>query len=129
MTKYNPDIVQQFAKMFKEGSNRTDACLMAGIHYETFCRWMEKESEFSEAVKKAEADFKNGLITLIQKAAITQWQAGAWLLERKYHLEYALKKDPISEDVEVPRRMAERAHELLTKLEKKTDAQPPTVHA
>ncbi len=129
MTKYNPDIVEKFESLFKEGSNRTDACLLAGISYETFSRWMDEKSEFSESVKRSEADFKQGLITIIKKAAITSWQAGAWLLERKYQLEYAIKKETFQEDLEIPKRMADRAHELLSKLEKKTDGKREPVHA
>ncbi|MDZ4296107.1 MAG: hypothetical protein U1A16_01925 [Patescibacteria group bacterium] len=37
--------------------NRTDAVVLADIHYDTFCEWMRK-ADFSEAIKKAETECK-----------------------------------------------------------------------
>jgi len=88
--KYGPEKTEEICDLLRVGSNRTDACLCADIHYDTFCEWMTK-TDFSERIKKAEAECKNRNIKLIQKAAITTWQAGAWLLERRYPDEYALR--------------------------------------
>lgn len=115
--KYGPEITQEIAAHLQNGSSRTDACYMVDIHYETFTQWMKKP-EFAETIKKAEAVCKNRNIGLIQKAALTTWQAAAWWLERKYHTEFALKgRDSEFERDEVPQRMADRAAELLKKLE------------
>lgn len=101
----------------RNGSTRTDACCIAGIVYDTFLEWMKKP-EFAESIKKAEAECKQRNITIIQKAAITTWQAAAWWLERKHWKEFALKgRDDTGED-EVPQRMAERAKKILDELEK-----------
>ena len=88
--KYGPDMTKEIAEKLRLGSSRTDACILAGISYETFTVWMEKP-EFSEAIKRAEAECKNRNIGIIQKAAITTWQAAAWWLERKHHTEFAQK--------------------------------------
>lgn len=88
--KYGREMTETIAKELRTGSNRTDACVMAGISYETFTVWMQKP-EFSDAIKKAEVACKNRNIKIIQKAAITTWQAAAWFLERRYRDEYALK--------------------------------------
>jgi hypothetical protein len=125
--KYCPEITQQIANLLKEGSNRTDACTLADISYETFTQWMLK-SEFAEAIKKAEASCKNRNIAIIQKAAITTWQAAAWWLERKHREEFALKNDHSFADQEVPQRMADRAAELLKKLEASRGSNKP-VHS
>lgn len=102
------------------GSNRTDAVALAGISYETFTVWMRERPEFAESIKKAEAVCKQRNITIVQKAAVTTWQAAAWWLERKHPNEFGLKMRPADEkDDDVPQRMAERAKELLDKLEKK----------
>lgn len=120
--KYGPEITAEIAKSLQMGNNRTDSCTLAGIHYETFLRWMDEHSEFCESIKKAEAECKARNITIIQKAAITSWQAAAWWLERKHRNEFALMKEEIQKDDEVPARMAKRAHELLAKLEGKKPA-------
>jgi hypothetical protein len=89
--KYGKPITDEIAKMLAEGSNRTDACVLAGINYDTFCDWMKKKPEFSEAIKKAEVICKNRNIKIVQRAAINTWQAAAWWLERKHSDEFALK--------------------------------------
>lgn len=89
--KYGKAITEEIAKLLSEGSNRTDACVLAGISYETFTQWIKKP-EFSEAIKKAEAICKQRNIKIIQRAAITTWQAAAWWLERRHFGEFALKQ-------------------------------------
>ena len=89
--KYGKEKTDEICTLLRGGSNRTDACLLSDISYQTFSRWMV-ESEFSEAIKRAEAEFKNKNITIIQKAAVTSWQAAAWLLERKHQDEFAVKQ-------------------------------------
>lgn len=114
--KYGPEMTHEIAALLANGSNRTDACAIAGISYETFTQWMQK-AEFVEAIKKAEATCKNRNIALVQKAALTTWQAAAWWLERKHRDEFALVVRESEKDTEIPARMAKRAHELLSKLE------------
>jgi hypothetical protein len=121
--KYGDDMTKEIAALLEGGSNRTDACLIAGISYETFTVWMQKP-EFAECIKKAEAQFKNRNITIIQKAAATTWQAAAWLLERKFWQEFALKGR--EEEPEAPKKMAGRAAELLKEMEQRGS---PKVHS
>src|SRR6267142_3687554 len=89
--KYGAEKTGEISDLLRNGSNRTDACLLADISYETFTVWMLKP-EFSEAIKKSEAEFKNKNITIIQKADAKTWQAAAWLLERKHQDEFAVKQ-------------------------------------
>jgi hypothetical protein len=89
--KYGPEKTAEISEHLRTGSNRTDACILCDISYETFTVWMQK-TEFSEAIKKAEAECKNRNIKIIQKAAITTWQAAAWWLERKFQDDFALKQ-------------------------------------
>lgn len=89
--KYGKEITGQICAELEMGINRTDTCDIVGISYETFTQWMKKP-EFSEAIKKAEGKCKARNIKLIQKAAITTWQAAAWWLERKHQDEFSLKQ-------------------------------------
>lgn len=88
--KYSPEKTQEICKRLEIGLMRTDSCTLSDISYETFTQWMKK-SEFSEAIKKAELRCKERNVSIIQKAAITTWQAAAWWLERKMPEEFALK--------------------------------------
>jgi hypothetical protein len=87
--KYGPDITAEICKHLALGMGRVDSCLLSDISYETFTRWMEHHNEFCEAIKKAEAKCKERNVALIQRAAVTTWQAAAWMLERKYPEEFA----------------------------------------
>lgn len=114
--KYGPDKTKEICDYLKSGNNRTDSCLLADIHYDTFCQWMLK-SEFSDAIKKAEAEFKSYCIGVIKSAAPKSWFAAAWLLERKYSAEYANKNKPeqtISPDAAL--KMAETTLRLMREL-------------
>lgn len=119
MGKYCPEIVSEIAQYLQNGSNRTDAAVLAGINFDTFNEWRKEHPEFSDAIKKAEATCKNRNIAIVQKAAITTWQAAAWWLERKHPEEFALKdrERDKGRDEEIPQKMAERAAELLKKIE------------
>lgn len=88
--KYSKEITGEICKYLEQGMTLKDTAALTGIAQETFYQWLKKP-EFSEAVKKAEMKCKQRNIALIQKAAITTWQAGAWWLERRHSDEYALK--------------------------------------
>lgn len=61
----------------------------AGMTYTTLNEWMHDDPEFSEAVKKAEATMATTALRRIERAAKEgTWQAGAWMLERRYPHEY-----------------------------------------
>ncbi len=117
--KYGPEITAEIAGHISSGLNRTDSTILAGISYETFTVWMRDHSDFSEAVRRAEVCFKQTHLNRISKAGEIHWLASAWILERKFPEEFALKNreqaDP--REKEIPQRMAERAHDLLSKLE------------
>lgn len=91
--KYCPEMVKEFCEHLEEGGKRTDACEMVGIVYDTFLEWFRdpRKPEFAEAVKKAEARWKLNAIKRIHRAGARTWQANAWLLERKFPEEYALR--------------------------------------
>lgn len=89
--KYTPETIKSICGSIEKGIGRVDACAMADISYETFTKWMLRP-EFVEAIKKAEAECKGRNIMIIQKAAMTTWQAAAWWLERKFPDEYALRQ-------------------------------------
>ncbi len=113
--KYGPEKTEEICERLRNGSNRTDACLLSDISYQTFSRWMD-DNEFSEAIKKAEAVFKNKNIIIIQTAAQKTWQAAAWLLERKYRGEYALQREEYI-NPDATHRLAGKAIELLKEFE------------
>lgn len=84
-------------KLKKAGASDKDIAAAVGVCPQTFCTWQTHprgrlQRELSEALKKAEADYKTALLKVVAKAAVERdWKAAAWILERKYPEEFAKK--------------------------------------
>lgn len=121
--KYCKEIVAEICGYLKDGNSQADAAALSDISDETFHQWKRKYPEFAEALKKAQLICKNRNIKIIQKAAETTWQAGAWWLERKCHDEFALKNkmDLTSDGKPFTVFTVNYATKSVTKLPKKDD--------
>lgn len=71
------------------GLSNIDACNAAGISKTAFYDKRNADSDFSDALKKAEVKFKLSNLRNIIKAGKRHWQASAWLLERKFKKEFS----------------------------------------
>ena len=103
------EITKEIISYIEQGNTNQDAYTMAGISRAAFYSWLSigekdkkngketKYSNFFEMVKGAACRFKAANIAIIQKAAISgkQWQAAAWLLERKFPEEFG-KRDYVN---------------------------------
>ena len=106
--KLTYELVGQIVELKRDGLCDADIIAAIGVHPATFYRWL-KEGENARAgvkralydeLKKAESAYKRGLLTTIKSAAESRaqfWTAAAWLLERKYPMEYG-RMDRKSED-------------------------------
>lgn len=74
------------------GLNICDSCQRAKVARQWFYDKQKADKKFAEQVEDALLSFKLRNIAIIQKAANKSWTAGAWLLERKYPEEYALRQ-------------------------------------
>ncbi len=73
----------------KLGATYELAASFAGIAQSTFYDYLNRYSEFSEAVKAAEGIAAVGWLAKIENAANEgTWQAAAWKLERRYPQQY-----------------------------------------
>jgi hypothetical protein len=95
--KYDKEHIDIIIEKISEGHGRVNACKAAGINYQTFINWMERELEFLEAVKNAERVGADKIKDLAQLAIRSkfdkQWTAAAWWLERNYPNEYKNRTD------------------------------------
>ena len=57
-TKYTHDRVEKICNALAEGKSEKDSCLTAGISVSQFHFWLNQKTEFSEAVKKAKAQYQ-----------------------------------------------------------------------
>ena len=96
--KITQELVDKAAELKRSGLTNRDICAALGITEQTFYRWLSKPTcrlhrSLSEALKKAESEYKAELLEAIMATATReknpQWTAAAWLLERKYPDEYA----------------------------------------
>jgi len=103
--KYCPEIVEAIGKEIENGSSQKDAAILCGIHKSTYHEWINDENkpEFSDRIEKAHSIYKKKLVQRIQKASDSgTWQAGAWLLERRYNKEFAVRKE-VDNNVKIDR--------------------------
>ena len=84
---------QKFLEAVREGLPYSTACALAGIGETTFAVWRQRadaEPEspyagFMRALKEAEAEAEAANVKRIRSAADNgQWQAAAWILERRH---------------------------------------------
>lgn len=76
----------------REGMNRTDACIIAGVGKKWFYEQLKTNEDFANKVDCAETVCKNYHVKIIQEAAKKNWTAAAWWLERKHPEEFALRQ-------------------------------------
>lgn len=113
---------QLLVDCIQSGLTNKDSCRAVGVSEETFYKKMREDSEFSELVKKAGVKFKLKHISNISKASNTNWQASAWLLERKFKREFGKIEFTEEATSDLDGKDEEELNEMLEKLEKE-DAQ------
>jgi hypothetical protein len=102
-TSLTPELRVQICQRIAEGLTFVDACRVNHIAEKSFYNWKERGeegeepfSEFLQSVKESEGEFKATHIKTIRSASqgkiAGQWQAAAWLLERKYPGEFAMRQ-------------------------------------
>ena len=98
-TKLTYDLVAQCVELKRDGLCDADIIAALGVHPSTFYRWLKDGEEAKTGVKralydelkKAESEYKRTLLTTIKSAAESRaqfWTAAAWLLERKYPMQF-----------------------------------------
>lgn len=89
-TKLTPEVQEKIVSLVRAGNYPEVAAQAAGVGRSTYYDWMrwadekgKPYSDFSEAVKEAQAAAESHAVTIIRKAAMDgSWQAAAWFLER-----------------------------------------------
>lgn len=87
-TKYTPATVERIILAIRSGTPRLHAAKFGGIGHETWARWLHDHPEFREAVEKAEAEFIAETVGRIAIHGRDNWQALAWILERRWPAEF-----------------------------------------
>ena len=111
--KLTNKLVEQIVELKRDGLCDADIIEAIGLDPSTFYRWLKdgenaksgvKRTLFEE-LKKAEALYKKSLLTTIKSAVMSRaqyWTAAAWLLERKYPMEYGKMERKAEESDNAP---------------------------
>lgn len=91
-TKYNEYTKAEIIKYIEDGYSQADAAQMSSVGESTFYEWLQANPEFAESIKRAVIKSKQVLIERVKRHGITDWKANAWLLERRFPQEYAIKQ-------------------------------------
>lgn len=92
-TSFNQRRADAIISAIRRGLPYKLAASAGGISYNTFVRWRNEGSssdgpphlrEFCDGVRVAEFEAAQRFVGLIEKAAIKNWQAAAWMLERRH---------------------------------------------
>lgn len=91
--KYCPEIVEAICSHISNGLTVKDSCTLEDISDKTIYEWLNDpdKDDFRLCVKKAEQNFKESNLKIIHNHAQKNWFAAAWLVERKFPDEWALK--------------------------------------
>lgn len=68
--KYSEELTEKICKHLKKGNTITTTCQAVGIAKSTFYEWVEKKSDFSDAIKKAMAIPDKKVENALYKSAI-----------------------------------------------------------
>ncbi len=105
-TKLTSELTEEIAQYLRAGNYIETTAALVGINRDSIYEWLKRGAaeqerlkknprarlrkreelyvEFSDTVKKAQAQSEAMLVGLIGKAAQKNWTAAAWRLERKY---------------------------------------------
>ena len=94
-TKATPETLKIIIDAVSEGLTYETSAALAGITYQTLHDWKKKGGQgdpvfvdFAEKLMVAEAEGEYTLLANIRRAGESQWQASAWILERRYPQRY-----------------------------------------
>lgn len=82
--KKTPERVARIVDALKNGLPVTTAATRGGICRATYYEWIHRHADFAAAVQEAVSEAEVALLATIRAASHQQWQAAAWILERRF---------------------------------------------
>lgn len=82
--KRTPEMLSAICKLVQKGLSVSHAAEKVRVHHTTVGRWRKENPDFDAALSAAEAAFIEEQTANIRVAGKRNWQASAWLLERKW---------------------------------------------
>jgi hypothetical protein len=76
-----PERAKVICEALARGLPYGHACAVAGISFQTFSVWRNRDTKFRQQIDEAIARGVEKRLKIIEDAARTEWRAAAWLLE------------------------------------------------
>lgn len=105
-----PEVAKHICEALAKGNHVQTACDLVGIHKDTHYEEMKRNTDYSDAIKKAVAEGEAKTLGVIADATPKFWQAAAWMLERRFPDRWG-RKDKV-EMVDAEPEIRKRAEEL-----------------
>jgi hypothetical protein len=84
-SKFNRKRAAAILDAIRKGATRSAAAASAGVSERSLYEWQQEFPQFSQSIKKADAEAEMAMIDVIRTAAEKgTWQAAAWWLERRH---------------------------------------------
>ena len=90
--KKTPETLKTLIDCVQDGLTNEDACMVAGIHKDTFYTWIKEDADFSDAINKARIFRKRYHLDRIHKAGREDWRASSWYLAHAYPDQFSEKR-------------------------------------
>jgi len=88
-SKRTPKMLSAICELVSKGLSVNHAAQRLHVHHSTVTHWRRELPDFDAAILAAEAEFIDSQVANIRTAAAKNWQAAAWLLERKWPASFA----------------------------------------
>lgn len=128
--KLNEDYIKVICDAIRIGCPWIVAAQVAGISRKTLYNWKSNQSKgplnirLRSEMKKAQAEFIQNNLKKIEAASKQNWQAGAWVLERR-HPEWFAKINERTDLDELRKELKAIRNELATNAQASQEAQKP----
>lgn len=94
-TKYTPELLTGILDALRRGATRTAAAESNGIHRSTLYAWLDASADVSDAIARAEGEFRSRVEQKFGDDAVNggDWRARESLLKRRYRDDWGDKLD------------------------------------
>jgi len=92
--KRDKETADKIYRAIANGNTHRASCALSGVSHTFFYEWIKDDADFADTVKKAEAEAEAFHVDRIKLHSFRNWQASAWMLERRNPEEWG-KKDKV----------------------------------
>jgi len=113
-SKCTPALIKKIVPLIRKGATIDAACKACNIDRTTHYAWLKYAKDptkknhikYKELTEKALAEYETELLEQIQIHSSKQWQAAAWILERRFRGKFGKEADQqdadeVREDIKV----------------------------